>query len=363
MRASGSVVFNKRKATWNFLWWERGHRRSKLLGTLRELATSADAERAAKPYRNLLHRPLTIIPTVAELVERYRKEEMPERQSTRRSYETWLKNHILPRWGESKLTELKPDPVEVWLRALPLSSKTKSNIKGILTILWTFGMKKELVPMGRNPMRLVQIKGIKKKRRRHRVLTAAEFHSLLEALDWDAALRTMVIVALSFGLRISEALGLKWRDVDWLGNLLNIERGVVKQIVDDVKTEESARSMAIAPELVEVLLRWKQASQFTGLEDWIFASPTELGRQPLSYTYVWESLGEAGKAAGIGHVSSHIFRHTYRSWLDSVGTTVGVQQKMMRHADIRTTMNYGDAMTDDMKEAGQKMAKMALGRA
>jgi hypothetical protein len=37
---------------------------------------------------------------------------------------------------------------------------------------------------------------------------------------------------------------------------------------------------------------------------------------------------------------------------------------MMRHADIRTTMNvYGDALTDDMREAGQKMAKMALGRA
>jgi integrase len=36
-------------------------------------------------------------------------------------------------------------------------------------------------------------------------------------------------------------------------------------------------------------------------------------------------------------------RHTYRSWLDAVGTSIAVQQKLMRHADIRTTMNvYGD---------------------
>jgi integrase len=363
MRVSGgSVVFNKQKATWNFLWWEAGRRRSKLLGTIRELPTSADAERAAKPYRRLLHRPVTIIPTVNELVVRYRSEAMPERQTTRRGYEVWIKNHILPKWGESKITELQPYPVELWLKSLDLSPKSRFHIRGVLSILWSLAMRRGDVPVGENPMNLVRVKGIKK--RRHRVLTATEFHSLLEALGGDASMRTLVIVAMSFGLRISECLGLKWKDVNWLTRLLTIERGVVKQIVDDVKTEESARSMALAPELIEVLLRWKQASQFTGMEDWIFASPRELGRQPLSYTWVWDSLGKAGKAAGIGHVSSHLFRHTYRSWLDSVGTPVGVQQKMMRHADIRTTMNvYGDALTDDMREAGQKMAKMALGRA
>ena len=45
-----------------------------------------------------------------------------------------------------------------------------------------------------------------------------------------------------------------------------------------------------------------------------------------------------------------------RTWLDSVGTPVGVQKKLMRHADVRTTMNiYGDAVTPDMREAHGKM--------
>ena len=48
-------------------------------------------------------------------------------------------------------------------------------------------------------------------------------------------------------------------------------------------------------------------------------------------------------------LGTHAFRHTYRSWLDAVGTAISVQQKMMRHADIRTTMNiYGDVVTDEM---------------
>ena len=54
-------------------------------------------------------------------------------------------------------------------------------------------------------------------------------------------------------------------------------------------------------------------------------------------------------------------RHTYRSWLDSVGTAISVQQKLMRHADIRTTTNtYGEVVTDEMSQAATKVAGLAL---
>jgi integrase len=44
-----------------------------------------------------------------------------------------------------------------------------------------------------------------------------------------------------------------------------------------------------------------------------------------------------------------------------MGTPVGVQQKLMRHSDIRTTMNiYDDAATLDMREAHGKIVQMAL---
>jgi integrase len=59
---------------------------------------------------------------------------------------------------------------------------------------------------------------------------------------------------------------------------------------------------------------------------------------------------------GIRHSS-----HTYRSRLDAVGTPVAVQQKMMRHADIRTTFNiYGDVVTDEMTTASGKVAQLAF---
>jgi integrase len=45
-----------------------------------------------------------------------------------------------------------------------------------------------------------------------------------------------------FGLRISEALALRWSDVDWLNGRLSVQRGIVRQRVDDVKTETSHKA-------------------------------------------------------------------------------------------------------------------------
>jgi len=131
----------------------------------------------------------------------------------------------------------------------------------------------------------------------------------------------------------------------------------------DTKTEYSNRPLAIDTEMLDVLQRWKQTTQFSGATDWLFASPVQLGRLPWSADAVNDAYQKAAKSAGIGHVSTHTMRHTYRSWLDAVGTPIAVQQRLMRHADIRTTMNvYGDIVTDEMAQAQSKVAGLALGR-
>jgi integrase len=53
-------------------------------------------------------------------------------------------------------------------------------------------------------------------------------------------------------------LALKWSDVDWLNGTLRIERSIVEQNVDEVKTQDSRRTLTVAKELVEVLKVWKQ---------------------------------------------------------------------------------------------------------
>ena len=99
----GSIVFDKRIKTWNFLWWENGKRRSKAIGTVHQFPTKTSAWRAAKALRQMLESTTGTIssntPSVRALVEKYRAEKMPSRSDTRRTYEVWLRNHIIPKWG------------------------------------------------------------------------------------------------------------------------------------------------------------------------------------------------------------------------------------------------------------------------
>jgi integrase len=222
-----------------------------------------------------------------------------------------------------------------------------------------FAMWAGLLDISLNPISLVQNNGATLKVRKARSLTAEQFQALLKALHEPFA--TMALLCICLGLRISEALALRWSDVDWLGSRLSIRRGIVEQVVDDVKTEGSAKTFDLADELLERLKTWKQLSNFSEAEDWIFASPVKLGRLPYSYTGVWRELVRAAEVSKVGHLGTHAFRHTYRSWLDAVGTSVAVQQEMMRHQDIRTTFNiYGDVVTDEMTTASSKVAQLAF---
>jgi integrase len=356
---TGSVVQDKRDGVWRFYFWENGKRRSKALG---RFATKKSAWTAAKPLREALEvKPKFVsdIPTVRTLVEQYMAEKMPTRKDTRRTYVSWIRLHILPKWGESLITELQARPVEMWLDSVRLAPKSRAHLRGILSAVWNFAMWNQAIPMQVNPISLVRVKGASKRVKHPRSLTVEQFRLLLSHLHEPHG--TIALMCICFGLRISESLGLRWSDIDWLNGRLRVERGIVERNVDDVKTDESRKSLVVADELLERLKVWRQATRFSADTDWIFASPLKIGRLPYSYTGVWRELVRATKAAGLAHIGTRTFRHSYRMWIDAIGTPVGVQQKLMRHSDIRTTMNiYGDAATEDMREAHNKIVGLAL---
>jgi integrase len=182
-------------------------------------------------------------------------------------------------------------------------------------------MWKQDIPMQVNPIGLVTVTGASKRIRQPRSLTVEQFRLLVSHLREPFG--TMALLCVCFGLRISECLALKWSDVDWLGGLLRVERGIVEQHVDDVKTDESRKSLVIANDLLDRLKVWKQFTEFPDSSDWIFASPLKLGRLPYSYTGFWRELDRAGKASGIGHIGTHTFRHSYRMRSERHGSGTG----------------------------------------
>jgi integrase len=362
MRASrhkfGSVRFDKRRKTWNFLWYEDGKRRSKLIGNKQQYPTKAAAWDAVGQFpKAAITAP--VYNTMREVITRYQLERMPSRHSTANTYRSFLKNHVLPKWGDTPIGDLQPRPVELWLRELNLAPKSKTHVRSLMHAAVDFAMWAGILEMGRNPISLVVNKGASRRVRKARSLTVHQFHTLLKELQEPFA--TLALLCVCLGLRISEALAMKWEDVDWLQSRISIRRGIVQQHVDECKTEASAKTLVVADDLITQLQALRQASSFKESGDWIFASPFNIGRLPYSYTGTRRILGRASKAAGMGHITTHAFRHTYRSWLDAVKTPIAVQQKMMRHTDIRTTMNvYGDVVTDEMSTASSKVAELAF---
>lgn len=324
--------------------------------------------------------------------------------STVVSYLSVIKQ-VRGKWGTTRLSRIRPLQIQDWLKSMDAAPKTKGHIKAILHRLYEKAMLWELAEWQRNPMELVEIKGISKRQKKPIVLTVEQYYQILALLPQPY--RTMVVVAQCTGLRAEEVLALEWWDIDFENLSMKIERAVVHGRVESVKTEYSEDELPLDPEFAEVLLNWKltcEAERATGQGstplaglDLLFPSPVT-GRHyhtaPIQQDYI-RSAGcclvacpqcganpgvwciqktptpngkrlplheERWEAAGrYGSLGWHVFRHTYRSWLDDTGAPVGVQQKLMRHAQVSTTMNiYGNALMDAKREANSKVVKRAL---
>ena len=168
----------------------------------------------------------------------------------------------------------------------------------------------------------------------------------------------MVVIAMCLGLRVSEILALKWSDFDFEDGTLMITRGTVHARIGRVKTEYSEDEMPLHPAFAEILLAW-QARCPASQEGWVFPTRTlaESGMLPCCRE---TSLFQQAGNSGFERLGWHTFRHSYRSMLDACGAPVGVQQKLMRHAQVSTTMKYGNAYMTEKRKAHGAVVQMVL---
>lgn len=360
----GTVEFHAKTRKYYFRYRDADRRRrSALLGTADELSSAAKLKRATDQMRaevNAKRESLNNGMLMSELIEKYRADRMPARQSTARGYNSKLNNHIIPRWGNVPVAKMIESAYEVdqWLKTFDGSPKSKVHLRGLLSILIEYAMLMRVVPVGRNPMELVRIEDASRRRKEPRVLSFDEFVKLLAELR--EPYRTMALIAAGLGLRCSEFEGLKWQDIDPDNLTLTLRQAVVNGTADDMKTPASKAVLPIDPDLLEVLERWRALTAFKAPEDWVFASPFTLGRKPYhGWSAQNQVLSPAGVRAGIGPVGWHDLRHSYRTWLDQAGAPVGVQKDLMRHASVTTTMDiYGRAIPAEQRKAHRNVVGM-----
>jgi integrase len=264
--------------------------------------------------------------------------------------------------GGLRIRDVKAVAVERWLGSLDdLSNGTKAKIKGIMSDVFQHAIRYGWLNGGENP-----IFAVRQSTKRERVtepLEASEFRALM--LKLPQKMRVIGIVAATTGLRISEVLGLKWKDIDWKEAQMNVTRSVVDGIIGKCKTEASRKPVPIDSFTAGELRTWKKETCYAEPEDWVFASERVGGKMPpWSDTLLDRILQPAAKKAGITKwVGFHTFRHTYSTLLKANNEDVKVVQELMRHANITTTMNiYTKALTPAKREAQRRVVDVLLDR-
>lgn len=258
------------------------------------------------------------------------------RGSTMDNYRQRLDSLVLPAFGELLLREITPGMLEGFMTRLHkrgLSVSTRRNVRTVLN--GALGVATRHGALRANPVRdMRRIEGGPK--RAVRALTVAERSDLLAKLDADKLavkrdIPSLVRFMLGTGVRIGEALAVRWCDVDlegvemvvdgqtiWVypvtinGNMSPVRgQGLVRHTG---KTAASVRTVPMPAFLVTMLQVRREAD--APPHEPVFRSDVMTHRWP---TNVGKMLRHARDKAGYPWVTSHVFRKTAATILDEQG--------------------------------------------
>src|SRR5450631_3756098 len=169
----------------------------------------------------------------------------------------------------------------------------------------------------------------------------------------------MVLVAACLGLRASEIVGLQWQDFNWEDLTVLIRRGVVNGRAGDTKTEASQKPLPINPRLACSLEELWKGSSHKNPQDWVFSN--RAGRPRAQQDILRRHLKTAALRAGIGKIGWHTFRHSYSTMLRGAGADIKVQQELLRHSTIQSTLNtYTQAISEQKRSANSVVVGILL---
>lgn len=385
-------VYQRKDGRWTAtidLGWEDGKRKRKTYygDTQREVLAKMRTGRAEQREGRNLTLPTIALETFlnAWLIEKAGSELAPK---TIDQYQRLARLHIIPVLGKKSLDRITTMDVTRWLRAKKdsgLSAKTCNHLRGLLRNALNDAVKAGMIV--RNPVMATE--PVRGESRAISPLERDEIERLFTALEGRSE-DILIRLTLSLGLRIGEALGLRWDDVDLAGErpwargrpCLRIEwtlqRVAGSRVAGDdaapdatvpsvllrkrPKTPKSRRVLPIPAQIVTLLETQQERQEALraaphGLwadEGYVFT--TELGR-PLESRNVLRRFHAACARAKINRRRLHDLRHTAVTALLAQGVPMKVVSELLGHSQLATTADlYGHVLSDTLADATDRLA-------
>jgi len=315
----------------------------------------------------------TSSPTVARYLEDWYKTNSDAwRPSTRRGYRSAIDRYLVPAFGALRLEQLTPAIVQRWLTQHKMEHGARRRIAlahATLRSALSEAQRLQLVPI--NAAGLVKVPRPQVRpivpldvEQSAAFLTAAENHRL----------GPLFSVALACGLRLGEATGLRWEDVDLSTGELRIRQQLQRVgrrlEVQPLKTEKSRRTLALPQVCIDRL----KAHRTRQLEERLKAGPAWQETGLVFTTYREQSRGHVGaglhprnvlralqtvlKAAALPRLRFHDLRHSAASLLIAEGVELVEVSKLLGHSEVRLT---ADLYSHLVKQTAAKAARIMDG--
>jgi integrase len=271
-----------------------------------------------------------------------------------------LNKHLLPRFKRWKLLDISTDDVARLVAEMQRHGYSGWTIIGALsTLSGCLGRAKRRGLIPANPVAELtrderpSVNGGEK-----RVLNEKEIATVLaKATD---AFRPLIAVMIFSGLRLGEALALKWEAVDFKAGFLQVRQQLTPgRELTELKTTSGRRDVVLIPQLAKMLKEHRMASLHKQPADFLFSAPSGRGRDQRSTSRAIERTFKRAGLEGQG-LSSHNLRHTYASLLivglklDPVGVAA-----QLGHSNPSTTLRIYSHLFDRARHADEAREKLA----
>jgi integrase len=287
------------------------------------------------------------------------------RARTLESYRSTVRLHLRPGIGHHRLDRLQPEHLERLYGALSDKGLSPASILRAHRVLSrALRVASQRAKVARNVATLVDPPTVKRPetalplsaQEARKVMAAAQTHR--NAARWT--------VALAVGLRQSEALALRWSDVDLDNGTLSVRRGLHRisgqgLVYEEPKADRSRRNLALPAQLVDAL----KAQRAAQLEERIAAGPlwedhdlvfAQPNGRPIERKSDWRAWKALLRQAGVREVRLHDGRHTAATLLLSEGVHPRVVMEVLGHAQMRTTTDtYSHVMPALGRDAADRM--------
>ncbi len=222
------------------------------------------------------------------------------------------------------LTEYQP-------QGKPISRFTAQNYYRVLNCALNAAVRADIIKV--NPSnKLDNSEKIRRPESKREYMTIEEIRALMTTPMEYPAVKNAYLFSCFCGLRISDIIGLKWKNV-------YIDNGQYRLEVVMQKTKEP-----IYLPLSQEALRWMPERGEKTAEDHVFDLPTP--------TYINVILKPWAKAAGIDkHFTFHTARHTFATMMLTLGADLYTTSKLLGHADVKMTQVYAKIVNRKKDEA------------